>query len=163
MPWQPWSSTRAGKGPGPSGLWSLPAMRWGAPGVALSKEIFPAHPAATVVAKTATRASRRAFMRGSIAQSGSTSRAACGTIPEGGWRRCGAMAASDGITYTPWPRDDYPNWSLPALEAAKCVALQGSEAFDRLHLRLYEAFFSRSINIAKPDELLGVVKETGVD
>jgi len=86
-----------------------------------------------------------------------------GTYREEGWRRCGAMAASDGITYTPWPRDDYPNWSLPALEAAKCVALQGPEAFDRLHLRLYEAFFSRSINIAKPEELLGVVKDTGVD
>ncbi len=86
-----------------------------------------------------------------------------GTYREEGWRRCGAMAAADGISFTPWPRDDYPNWSLPALEAAKCVALQGSEAFDRLHLRLYEAFFSRSINIAKPGELLGVVEETGVD
>lgn len=86
-----------------------------------------------------------------------------GTYREEGWRRCGAMAASDGISYTPWPRDDYPNWSLPALEAAKCVELQGAQAFDRLHLFLYEAFFSRSINIAKPDELIGVVKEAGAD
>ena len=86
-----------------------------------------------------------------------------GTYREEGWRRCGAMAASDGITYTPWPRDDYPNWSLPALEAAKCVELQGAQAFDRLHLLLYEAFFGRSINIAKPDELVGVVKEAGAD
>ena len=86
-----------------------------------------------------------------------------GTHREEGWRRCGAMAASDGITFTPWPRDDYPNWSQPALEAAKCVELQGAEAFDRLHLHLYEAFFSRSINIAKPDELMSVVKETGAD
>jgi predicted DsbA family dithiol-disulfide isomerase len=72
-------------------------------------------------------------------------------------------AASDGITYTPWPRDDYPEWSLPALEAAKCVELQGAETFDRLHLLLYEAFFGRSINIAKPDELVGVVKEAGTN
>lgn len=86
-----------------------------------------------------------------------------GTYREEGWRRCGAMAASDGITYTPWPGDDYPNWSLPALEAATCVAFQGEEAFDRLHLRLYEAFFTRSINIAKPEELVGVVEETGAD
>ena len=86
-----------------------------------------------------------------------------GTYREEGWRRCGAMAASDGITFTPWPRDDYPNWSLPALEAAKCVALQGAEAFDRLHLRLYEAFFGRSINIATPEELMGIVKESGAD
>jgi predicted DsbA family dithiol-disulfide isomerase len=86
-----------------------------------------------------------------------------GTYREEGWRRCGAMAASDGITFTPWPRDDYPNWSLPALEAATCVALQGEAAFDRLHLKLYEAFFGRSINIAKPEELMRVVEETGAD
>jgi predicted DsbA family dithiol-disulfide isomerase len=86
-----------------------------------------------------------------------------GTHREEGWRRCGAMAATDGITFTPWPRDDYPNWSLPALEAAKCVELQGAEAFERLHLLLYEAFFSRSTNIAKSDELVGVVKESGAD
>ncbi len=86
-----------------------------------------------------------------------------GTHREEGWRRCGAMAEGDGIRFTPWPRDDYPNWSLPALEAAKCVALQGSEAFDRLHLRLYEAFFTRGINIANPAELAGVVSESGAD
>jgi len=86
-----------------------------------------------------------------------------GTHREEGWRRCGAMAAADGLTFTPWPRDDYPNWSLPALEAAKCVARQGEAAFDRLHLRLYEAFFGRSINIARPDELVRVVEESGAD
>jgi len=86
-----------------------------------------------------------------------------GTHREEGWRRCGAMAESDGIRFTPWPRDDYPNWSLPALEAAKCVALQGADAFERLHLRLYEAFFTRSINIANREELTGVVRAAGVD
>ena len=86
-----------------------------------------------------------------------------GTYREEGWRRCGAMAATDGITFTPWPREDYPNWSMPALEAAKSVELQGAEVFERLHLLLYEAFFGRSINIAKPDELMGVVKEAGAD
>src|SRR6266481_191520 len=30
-----------------------------------------------------------------------------GTYREEGWRRCGAMAAGDGITFTPWPRDDF--------------------------------------------------------
>lgn len=71
-----------------------------------------------------------------------------GTYREEGWKRCNAMAEPDGIHYTPYPRDDYPSWSLPALEAAKCVALQGPEPFERLHLRLYEAFFTRSVNIA---------------
>lgn len=86
-----------------------------------------------------------------------------GTYREEAWRRCGAMAEPDGIRFNPWPRDDYPVWSLPALEAAKCVARQGPEAFDRLHLRLYEAFFSRGINIAEPDELAGVVRESEAD
>lgn len=86
-----------------------------------------------------------------------------GTYREEGWRRCGAMAAADGLVYTPWPRDDYPDWSLPALQAAKCVARQGAEAFDRLHLGLYEAFFIRSVNIARPDELVAVVRESGAD
>jgi predicted DsbA family dithiol-disulfide isomerase len=86
-----------------------------------------------------------------------------GTYREQGWKRCNAMAEPDGIHFTPWPRDDYPNWSLPALETAKCVALQGPELFERLHLRLYDAFFTRSVNIADPDELLPEVRESGAD
>src|SRR5262245_58572466 len=73
------------------------------------------------------------------------------------------MASRDGITFTPWPRDDYPNWSLPALRAAKCVARQSAELFERLHLMLYEAVFTRSINIARADELVAVVRESGAD
>jgi predicted DsbA family dithiol-disulfide isomerase len=86
-----------------------------------------------------------------------------GTYREEGWRRCGAMAAGDGLRYTPWPREDFPAWSLPALEAAACAARQGPEAFARLHLRLYEAFFTRSVNIAEPRELIPVVAESGAD
>jgi predicted DsbA family dithiol-disulfide isomerase len=86
-----------------------------------------------------------------------------GTYREEGWRRCGAMSAPDGIRFVPWARDDYPDWSVPALEAAKCVALQGEGAFERLHLELYRAFFERGINIAKPAELIGVVEESGAD
>ena len=82
-----------------------------------------------------------------------------GTYREEGWRRCGAMAASDGITYTPWPRDDYPNWSLPALEAAKCVALQGDPLFEALHLRLYAAFFAEGVNIGVREEVASVVRD----
>ena len=86
-----------------------------------------------------------------------------GTRREEGWRRCHAMSAPDGIAFTPWPRDEFPAWSLPALEAAKCVARQGPEAFERLHLSLYEAFFTRSRNIADPGELLPVIEKAGVD
>jgi predicted DsbA family dithiol-disulfide isomerase len=74
------------------------------------------------------------------------------------------MSAGDGIAFTPWPHaDHYPNWSLPALEAAKCVARQGREAFDRIHLRLYEAFFARSRNISDAGEVVKIAGEAGVD
>ncbi len=86
-----------------------------------------------------------------------------GTYREAGWRRCGVMSAADAI-FTPWPHDDYPNWSLPALEAAKCVALQGDHAVDdRLHLALFEAFFTKSRNIARPDEVTRIVEAAGAD
>jgi len=62
-----------------------------------------------------------------------------GTPREAGWRRCGQMSELDGIYFTPWLHEEYPTWSVPTLETAKCVAKQGDEAFDRLHLRPYEA------------------------
>lgn len=86
-----------------------------------------------------------------------------GTYREAGWRRCHELSEGDA-TFTPWPHDDYPNWSLPALEAAKCVALQGDHAVDdRLHLALFEAFFTKSHNIARPDEVIRVVEAAGAD
>jgi predicted DsbA family dithiol-disulfide isomerase len=86
-----------------------------------------------------------------------------GTPREAGWRRCHAMADGDAV-FTPWPHDDYPSWSLPALEAAKCVELQGDHAVDdRLHLGLFEAFFTKSHNIAQPDEIVRVVEAAGAD
>jgi predicted DsbA family dithiol-disulfide isomerase len=86
-----------------------------------------------------------------------------GTYREDGWRRCGQMAAADGITFTPWPHAQMPNWSLPALEAAKCVARQGDEVFERVNLALFEAFFTHSRNIADPAVVREVVAATGAD
>jgi len=73
------------------------------------------------------------------------------------------MSAPDGVTFTMWARDDYPTWSLPALEAAKCVASQGNEAFERVHLLLFEAFFTKGINIGIREEVIEVVRGAGVD
>lgn len=86
-----------------------------------------------------------------------------GTYREDAWRRCAQMSAGDGIAYVPWAGDGYPNWSLPALEAAKCVARQGADTLARVHLRLYEAFFTKSRNIADPQEVVAIVSEAGVD
>jgi predicted DsbA family dithiol-disulfide isomerase len=73
------------------------------------------------------------------------------------------MSAPDGVRFTMWARDDYPTWSLPALEAAKCVALQGDDAFERVHLLLFEAFFSKGINIGTREEVIEVVRGAGVE
>jgi len=86
-----------------------------------------------------------------------------GTYREAGWQRCNQMSAGDGIVFTPWPHAALPGWSLPALEAAKLVAKQGEALFERVHIALYEAFFTRSLNIADPVVLEQVVAEHGAD
>jgi predicted DsbA family dithiol-disulfide isomerase len=86
-----------------------------------------------------------------------------GTYREDGWRRCGQMAAADGITFTPWPHAQMPNWSLPALEAAKCVARQSEDVFGRVNLALFEAFFTHSRNIADPAIVRDIVAAAGAD
>ena len=86
-----------------------------------------------------------------------------GTYREEGWRRCGRMSADDGITFTPWPHPVMPGYSLPALEAAKCAAKQGDDVFERVHRALFAAYFTRSLNIADPAVLAGIVGEVGVD
>ncbi len=73
------------------------------------------------------------------------------------------LAEPDGITYRIWERDDYPTWSLPALQAAKCASFQGEAIFERLHIALYTAFFTRGVNIAIQEELLPVVRAAGLN
>jgi predicted DsbA family dithiol-disulfide isomerase len=73
------------------------------------------------------------------------------------------MSEGDGIVFNPWPHATLPGWSLPALEAAKVVAKQGEEVFERVHMALYEAFFTRSLNIADATALEAIVAEHGAD
>ena len=86
-----------------------------------------------------------------------------GTYREEGWRRCNQMSAGDGITFTPWPHPTLPGWSLPALEAAKCAAKQSEAVFEATHLGLYEAFFTRSLDISDVAVLDRIVGEAGGD
>src|SRR5262249_49332107 len=86
-----------------------------------------------------------------------------GTRREATWRRIAAMVKPDGINWKLWKRDDYPNWSLPALEAAKCAALQSAEAYDDMHLRLFRGFFEEGVNIAKPEEVLALARRASLD
>jgi predicted DsbA family dithiol-disulfide isomerase len=73
------------------------------------------------------------------------------------------MVKPDGINWKLWERDDYPHWSLPALEAAKCAALQGLQAYDDMHLRLFRGFFEEGVNIAKPEEVFALARQAPLD
>src|SRR5207249_8052248 len=86
-----------------------------------------------------------------------------GTRREATWRRIAAMVKPDGINWKLWERDDYPNWSLPALEAAKCAALQNAEAYDDMHFRLFRGLFEEGVNIAKPEEVLALARQAHLD
>ena len=82
-----------------------------------------------------------------------------GTYREAAWRRCQDLAADTGVTYRMWTRPDYPQWSMPALEAAKCVALQGEPLFEAAHLQLYCAFFERRMNLGRPEEVRAALRD----
>lgn len=86
-----------------------------------------------------------------------------GTRREASWRRIAAMVEAEGIGWNMWQRDEYPNWSLPALEAAKCAALQGEAAFEDMHFRLFRGFFEQGVNIAKADEVLALARQAPLD
>ncbi|RMF87060.1 MAG: hypothetical protein D6736_13650 [Nitrospinota bacterium] len=86
-----------------------------------------------------------------------------GTYREMAWRRAALLSAEDGITFTRWEREDFPTWSLPALEAAKCASWQGEEAFQTMHLLLFEAFFTQGKNISRREEIYEVAQEAGLD
>ncbi len=62
-----------------------------------------------------------------------------------------------------WTRPDFPQWSLPALQAAKCAELQGSEAFERMHFGLFRAFFEEGVNIGEAAEVIEVARRAGLD
>jgi predicted DsbA family dithiol-disulfide isomerase len=82
-----------------------------------------------------------------------------GTKREQGWQRAARLAAPDGVVFKMWERDDFPDCSIPALAAAKCASFQSKEAYDRMHYALFEAFFTRGMNIAKPKEIFSVAEE----
>ena len=81
-----------------------------------------------------------------------------GTYREEAWRRVKEQADREGIPFTLWRREDFPIWSLPALEAARCVARQGEELFEAVHLALFRAFFAEGRNVGEKKEVIEVVE-----
>lgn len=78
-----------------------------------------------------------------------------------GWARAAGMPES--AEFRPWPADKpYPQWSLPALEAAKWAAAHGQEAFTRLDARLFDAFFAEGQDISQPEVLAALANDVGL-
>ena len=75
-----------------------------------------------------------------------------------------ASEAEEDAKITPWDESlYYPSSSMPALEAAKCAALQGEEAFERYDLAIFEAFFHKSKDISQRDTLLELAETADLD
>ena len=64
---------------------------------------------------------------------------------------------------TPAVGTGLPASSMPALIAAKCAERQSDAAFRRLHDGLFLAHFRDNLDIAQPDVLWGVVRDSGLD
>ena len=78
--------------------------------------------------------------------------------------RAAAAEAEPDARFEPWAPDKaYISSSLPALEAAKCAALQGPDAFTTYHRALFRAMFVDSIDISDYDQLTSLAANEGLD
>ncbi len=73
------------------------------------------------------------------------------------------MAQDVGLTYRMWDKDEFPRWSMPALEAGVAAQRQGNDAFERFHVNLFASFFLHSQSLLDKDNLLSVARQSGLD
>jgi predicted DsbA family dithiol-disulfide isomerase len=78
------------------------------------------------------------------------------------WRRAGAEEPR-ALFVPPAVGVELPASSVPALTAIKCAERQGRESFERLHERLFLAYFRDHLDIGRPDVLWSLAQETGLD
>lgn len=78
--------------------------------------------------------------------------------------RAAAAEAEPDARFEPWaPDKPYISSSLPALEAAKCAAIQGPDAFQSYHHALFRAMFAESIDISDYSQLTDLANRVGLD
>jgi predicted DsbA family dithiol-disulfide isomerase len=65
--------------------------------------------------------------------------------------------------FEPWRGKTWPTTTLPAFEAAWCAARQDDAPFFEYDLRIRRAFFAESGDIGRPEVLLEIAQETGLD
>lgn len=72
-------------------------------------------------------------------------------------------AECDAPAFTPWHSDaGPPSHSVPPHLVAKAAATLGPDAFQRMHRRLLEAYFTESRDITDADTLLALWAEAGL-
>ena len=81
-----------------------------------------------------------------------------GSYVENAWQRASQLAEPDGLSYTMWRPDEFPRWSMPALEAGVAVQRQGEEVFLRFHSALFQAFFVANRSLIDRDTLLDTAR-----
>jgi predicted DsbA family dithiol-disulfide isomerase len=65
--------------------------------------------------------------------------------------------------FAPYQGDDWPTTTLPAFHAAWAAAQQGEGPGHDYDLRIRRAFFAQSRNIGRPEVLLELAQEAGLD
>lgn len=66
-------------------------------------------------------------------------------------------------TFEPWHGETWPTTTLPAFEAAWCAARQDDALLLDFDLQVRRAFFAESRDIGRPDVLLEIAREAGLD
>ena len=77
------------------------------------------------------------------------------------WSRPAAMEPA--ARFRVWEGGEPPSHSLPSAIGGKVAESFGSEAFDRFHHRLLEAYFAENRTISDPEVLAAVAGEAGLD
>ncbi|MFH1488917.1 MAG: DsbA family protein [Pseudomonadota bacterium] len=77
--------------------------------------------------------------------------------------RLRAAGEEPGLVFSPWPDIEPPSASIPALEAGRCAACQGEEAFKRFHFALFRAYFEDSRDISNGSVLREVAVTSGLE
>jgi len=65
--------------------------------------------------------------------------------------------------FAPYQGGDWPTTTLPAFDAVWCAAQQDEELALTYDLRIRQAFFAESRNIGRPEVLLELAEEVGLD
>lgn len=86
-----------------------------------------------------------------------------GSYVERGWKAAALMTQPDGISYQMWDERPLPRWSLPGLYAGTAAQRQGPELFERFHIEMFAAYFSRSEDITSKDVVVKVARRSGLD